>query len=305
MNEIELNYFCQMFEFGVDARNRLISKLNSIQESQQALIRIRTLTLRNHFLGQDSDDIDAEIAGALLHFENQVDNSFFGLHKRDLNRNTELIIFVAGTPRTGNSITRLMITAMGFTGYAVHSLDDLNFGLLESRSVIQCHTDMEAINKIKKQTNIKVIKIVRHPLDVLESMRKYVPQNIEAKYWGITRPTYEIEKLGDPKRFYRWAVGRDAKRLMNLSIDAANNSETKVFRYEDLVNNPKQFFDSISEFVGDSLLTNVEDTLDELTKLLPAAHITRKDVGAGMDVSFTHKILIKLVYRKLFRSLKY
>jgi hypothetical protein len=164
---------------------------------------------------------------------------------------------------------------------------------------------MEEINKLDKQFNIKVITLVRDPLDVLESMRKFVPNVIEAKYWGITRPTHEIEKLGDPMRFYRWAVGRDARRLMKLSIDLANHPETKVIRYEDLASNPRQTFDSISEFLLCPPLINVGQKLVDLTKTLPTGHVTRMAPGARVDVNFAHKLVIRFVYRKLFRSLNY
>jgi hypothetical protein len=305
MKTIDMGYFCQVSDLGDDARNRVISKLSAISQSQQALIRIRPLTLMNHFLGQSSDHIDDKIAEALLQFENQVDNSYFKIGNSDSYRSQKLVVLIASTPRTGNSITRLMVGAMGFTEYAVHSLNDLDIKSLENRCVIQCHADAQTINSLKKEFNVKVVTLVRNPLDVLESMRKYVPKNIEAKYWGITRSTHEIEMMGDPKQFYRWAISRDARRLMNLSLDVAKNTETKVIRYEELVSNPTETFDAIAGYIGGSRLADVERTLEELTKLLPRSHITRGGPRSNLDVSFAHKILIKFVYRKLFRAFKY
>jgi hypothetical protein len=198
-----------------------------------------------------------------------------------------------------------MVSAMGFTEYAVHSLNDLDINSLESQCVIQCHTDSQTINNLKKICDVKVVTLVRNPLDVLESMRKYIPKNIEAKYWGITRSTHEIEMIGDPKPFYRWAIGRDARRLINLSLDVAKNTETKVIRFEELVINPKETFDAIAGYIGGSYLADVDRTLEESTKLIPPSHITRGGPGADLDVSFAHKTLIKSVYRKTFRAFKY
>jgi len=259
----------------------------------------------NYFVSQGADEIDSKIASALLNFEDKFSNGFFRLSGGELKGRPDLIVVIAGTPRTGNSITRLMVSAMGFTGYAVHSLNDLDINSLENRCVIQCHTDVQAINNWKKVTNVKVVTLVRNPLDVLESMRKYVPKNIEAKYWGITRSAYEIELMEDPKQFYRWAIRQDARRLMNLSLDVAKNTETMVIRYEELVSNPRETFDAIAGYIGSSNLADVERMLDESTKLLPPSHITRGGPGAGLDLSINHKILIKFVYRKLFRAFKY
>ena len=292
-------------ELSKDSQNRLNYLLKSISEQQQALVRIRPLTLRNFVIGQKSDDIDQEISTALLGFENQFPGGFFKLRFTELHRDPELIVIIASSPRTGNSITRIMVGRMGFIMYAVHSLDDLNFTSLGNRSVIQCHSNAPTIEKLKAQFNVKVITLVRDPLDVTESMRKYVAKNIEAKYWGIAIPVHEIEKLVEAKRFYRWAIGRDARRLINLSLDVVKNTETKVIRYEELVSNPKETFDTIAEYIGGSHLADVEQTLEESTKLLPPSHITRGGPGAGSDVSFAHKILIKFMYRKLFRTLKY
>jgi hypothetical protein len=305
MNTIDVSLFCQVGDLGVDARDRITSKLDAISQSQQALIRIRPLTLVNYFLSQGTDEIDSKIVNALQHFENKFSNGFFRLSSGKPKGRPELVVLIASTPRTGNSITRLMVGAMGFTQYAVHSLNDLDINSLENRCVIQCHTDSKTINNLKKISNVKVVTLVRNPLDVLESIRKYVPKNPEAKYWGITRSTHEIETMGDPKPFYRWAIGQDARRLINLSLEVAMNTETRVIRYEELVSNPKETFDTIAGYIGDSYLADVERTLEESTKLLPLSHITRGGPGAGLDVSFAHKTLIKSVYRKTFRAFKY
>lgn len=305
MNTIDVRLFCQVSDLGDDARNRVASKLSAISQSQQALIQIRPLTLMNYFLSQGTDEIDSKIASALLNFENKFSNGFFRLSGGESKGRPDLIVLIAGTPRTGNSITRLMVSAMGFTEYAVHSLNDLDINSLENRCVIQCHADAQTINSWKKEYNVKVVTLVRNPLDVLESMRNFAPKNIEAKYWGITRSTHEIEMMGDPKQFYRWAISRDARRLMNLSLDVAKNTETKVIRYEDLASNPKETFDTIAGYIGDTYLADVERTLEESTKLLPPTHITRGGPGASSDVSFAHKTLIKSVYRKTFRAFKY
>jgi hypothetical protein len=305
VNTIDIGYFCQVSDLEDDAESRIASKLSAISQSQQALIRIRPLTLMNHFLGQGTDVIDSKISTALLHFENKVSNSFFRLSEGESKGSPEIIVLIAGTPRTGNSITRLMVNAMGFIEYMVHSLNDLDINSLKNRCVIQCHADAQTINSWKKEFNVKVVTLVRNPLDVLESMRKYAPKNIEAKYWGITRSTHEIKMMGDPKQFYRWAISRDARRLMNLSLDVAKNTETKVIRYEELVSNPRETFDAIAGYIGGSYLEDVEQTLEAKTKLLPSLHITHGGPGAGADVKFAHKVLVKFVYRKLFRALKY
>jgi hypothetical protein len=305
MQAVDIEYFLSRSKLSEIEGLRIKSVLRAISESQPALIRIRPLTLMQHVHSQGVDEIDSKIASALLNFEDKFSNGFFRLSGGEAKGRPELIVLIAGTPRTGNSITRLMVGEMGFTQYAVHSLNDLDMNSLENRCVIQCHTDAQAINSLKKLTNVKVVTLVRNPLDVFESMRKYVPKNIEAKYWGITRSIHEIELMEDPKQFYRWAISQDARRLMNFSIDLAKNSETKVIRYEELVSNPRETFDAIAGYIGGSYLADVERTLEESTKLLPPSHITRGGPGASLDVSFAHKILVKFVYRKLFRAFKY
>lgn len=304
MSAVEISLFFSRY-LSDNAKIRVISKLNEISLAQPALIRIRPLTLRTHFLGPAADQIDAEIASSLLHFEMSAPNLWFSLSPVTTNKNPALVVLIVGTPRTGNSITRMMVGAMGFTEYAVHSLSDLSIDSLESRCVIQCHTDAKTVKEWKKVANVRVVTLARHPLDVLESMRKYMPKNIESKYWGIRKSIPEIEKLEDANRFYRWAISRDARRLMNLSLDLANNSEVKVIKYEELVSSVRETFDIIAEYIGSSYLEDVQRTLEKLTKLLPPSHITRGGTGAGLDVSLAHKILIKFVYRKLFRAFNY
>ena len=305
MQAIDIEYFISRSKLSEIEGLRIKSVLHAISESQPALIRVRPLTLMNSFLNQVADKTDSKIASALLNFENNFSNRFFRLSGGEAKGRPELIVLIAGTPRTGNSITLLMINAMGFTQYAVHSLNDLDINALGKRCVIQCHTDAQTINSLKKVTNVKVVTLVRNPLDVFESMRKYAPKNLEAKYWGITRSTHEIELMEDPKQFYRWAISQDARRLMNLSLDVAKNTETKVIRYEELVSNPRETFDAIAVYTGSSYLADVERTLEESTKLLPPSHIKRGGPGASLDVSFAYKALIKFVYRKLFRAFKY
>jgi hypothetical protein len=305
MQEINIERFIDESEIGEAEELRLRSQLIAISESQQALIRIRPLTLANHFITPFRDPIDVNIVNALLSFEDRYENHYFNLSKQNVTTKPEFIIVIAGTPRTGNSITRKVIGAMGFAQYAVHSLNDLNFDALESRSVIQCHVDSRRLIELKSVYNLKVVTLVRDPLDVLESMRKYIFKNPESKYWGFSKQLAEIKKLEKQKKFYRWAIGHEIRRLLMLSLDVIKNIDTEVIRYENLVRQPKQTFDQIADALGVSRLIDVEQTLLELTKEFPPSHITHGGPGAGKEIGRLQTWILKIVYRRLFRSLGY
>lgn len=284
---------------------RIKSVLHAISESHSGLIRIRPLTLMNHFVYPAQEFIDSNIAVALRSFEDRYENHYFNLSKQNATTKPELIVVIASTPRTGNSITRKVIGAMGFTQYSVHSLNDLDFDALESRSVIQCHVGSRELLELKRVYNLKIVTLVRDPLDVFESMRKYIFKNPESKYWGFSKQLAEIEKSEKQKEFYKWAIGHEMRRLLKLSLDVINNIDTEIIRYENLVRQPKQTFDQIADALGVSRLIDVERTLLESTKELPPSHITHGGPGAGKEIGWLQTRILKIVYRRLFRSLGY
>ena len=89
------------------------------------------------------------------------------------------------TPRTGNTWLRHMLSAIyDATELAVHRPDDINWGDLPKRCVLQIHwlRSTPFLSQLQRH-NFRVVVLARHPLDVLLSILHFSLHDDSTQQW--------------------------------------------------------------------------------------------------------------------------
>ncbi len=215
-------------------------------------------------------------------------------------------VIVASTPRAGNSILRLMIEQFGYRSTAVHDCADLDWRALPARSVVQVHATPGAVAELVPDADsVKVVTLVRHPVDVLISIQRFAVRSPECRYWlgGTALP--EPESLSDPDAFLAWATGPGAAALLQLSVDWAARPDVCVVRYESLVASPGRQLNRLAGHLGERRLTGARRRMRTKTASLPTAHITHGGPGAHRGLPAEQFDLLVNAHRDIVEALGY
>jgi hypothetical protein len=153
-------------------------------------------------------------------------------------------LFLCGTPRSGNTWLRLMLqAALGASGTAVHTIEELNWRELPDSFILQMHLHHEGpILKLLRELEFQPILIIRHPLDVLISILHFCTFEEQTARWlggeGGTEARIKGLTPADPE-FLEYTLSARAEALLSISPEWLR-AGSRMVRYEDLVATPAE-----------------------------------------------------------------
>ncbi len=163
---------------------------------------------------------------------------------------------IVSTPRSGNTWLRYILSNLyGLKAYAIHRPNDLDWGQLPERCVVQIHwhKSMEFVNLLESH-GFYVLTIARHPLDVLISILHFAPHEPQTACWldgkGGTESSI-VDRSPTSSEFYLYATGPRAKALLSVTPEWWNTTANfEKVRYEDLVFQPSETIRTLSQSLG-------------------------------------------------------
>jgi sulfotransferase family protein len=164
-------------------------------------------------------------------------------------------LVLTGTPRSGNSWTRLLLgDAYACESFSVHSPDEVPWEALPDDVVVQIHQHAEpALISMLAGHGFRVVVLARHPLDVLISILHFARHDPSPARWldgegGDETAIASCNPL-DPA-FLEYATGRRAQILLGLSREWWTRPETLKVRYEDLCANVAGALQALAAQIG-------------------------------------------------------
>ncbi len=154
-------------------------------------------------------------------------------------RGDELRIALVGSPRSGNTWLRgLLASICGLDELAVHHPDEVDWGALPSRCVVQIHWLREApfVARLARH-GFRVVVPARHPLDALISglnYQQYVPEPFR---WTDGLGGERTLRGATPRsrEFLEYALSDHRGSVLSFSPEWWGRPGTLGVRYEDLV----------------------------------------------------------------------
>ncbi|HEY4334024.1 MAG TPA: hypothetical protein VGM78_15690 [Ilumatobacteraceae bacterium] len=297
--------FAEWMNLSPSLADRLLAFAEQVMVAEPARRRIRPLALATR-----------------LEFSSVTDDHELARRLRDLSRHDQLtrmilpvaaevrtpraVVLIVSTPRSGNSIVRLVISRLGHTGIAVHSPADIEWSRVPDRAVVQVHASVDEISEmVPADVNPRIVTMIRHPLDVLQSIRAYAPQEPETLYWLEGRSILDPEALADDRTFRRWARSEEAGRLLALSVEWARHPEAHPIRYEELVARPDEVVNELARFLDVSPVINASELLAAERAQLPTRHITHGGPGARALFRPSDARALRRIHRAVFAGLQY
>jgi hypothetical protein len=150
-------------------------------------------------------------------------------------------IAVIGTPRSGNTWLRYLLTATyDAPGFAVESPAKVAWETLPLACVLQIHWHPgERFRQLLSDHSVQVVAIARHPLDVLISILHYVVHH-DTDHWLDGEGGGEQQIHGAwpvTAAFRQYATGSRAAALLSVSQEWWPLVDERRVRYEDLNQN--------------------------------------------------------------------
>ncbi len=144
-------------------------------------------------------------------------------------------VLLASSPRAGNTITRRLIGELGYREHAAHDLADVRFNPGSPPWILQFHALPDEVAPFMTATGAQAVTVVRHPLDVLSSVRAFAARTPAVRYWLGGRADLADRDLSSIGEFRRWAMSPGADAVLDVSTTWAETPGTLVLRHEDLV----------------------------------------------------------------------
>ncbi len=189
---------------------------------------------------------------------------------------------LTSTPRSGNTFLRQLIVGLGLTEYALHHLSDQHWAGATEPFVVQHHVGptLEALD-FADQYSATIIALVRHPIDVLCSIRVFAQRTPACRYWLNGESGLGDVDLASDTGFAAWATSEAASQLLAISTDWSRLGRAQIFRYEDLAADPAESLDRLQQLlVVGSPVHDEASVLDRAAAAVPTSHRTFSGPGA-------------------------
>jgi Sulfotransferase domain len=235
---------------------------------------------------------------------------------RESSRSLDVRLAILGTPRTGNTwVRRVLSDSLFAQEVAVYSPSEINWKRLQERFVIQLHwprTD-ELIHTLTNE-GVRVISIARHPLDVLISVLEFAQKEPSTNKWIAGDGGDESGLLGSTIHdadFVAWCAGERAMRLLQITPGWWDDPTTIRVRYEDLESDPEKHFDLLLREIGRDPQRDLGEVISEndparLDRLSGGVHVSQARSGRWREL-FDQEAIDHLcdVYEPLMTRLGY
>lgn len=206
-------------------------------------------------------------------------------------------VLLASTPRAGNTILRQLLVQLGFAEYALHDLGDLHWSAAARPFVVQHHLGpgAEAEAFLRDQRAV-ALTIVRHPIDVLCSVRAFAQREPAVRYWLRGGVGLAGVDLGDDAAFAEWACSDGADALLAVSTDWAQ-AAIEVVRYEELAEDLPGLVRRLADTFGAPADPDADpaSVAERAAAAIPSAH--RTNAGPGAWRSLPPDLLARLADR--------
>lgn len=177
-------------------------------------------------------------------------------------------IALLGSPRCGNNwVRRVMSDVLGYPHFAAHSVKDFPKDLPPD-CILNIHALNEPLEKaFFERHSCKFIVLARHPLDIFVSVLQFARNEPAVHKWlnglcGI--PPDAVNLCPDDARFVDWMTGAGARTLLSVSLSWWRDPQSKIrVRYEDLVAQPHESFNSVFNCLGAKSINGLNTALDK------------------------------------------
>lgn len=160
-------------------------------------------------------------------------------------------VLLASSPRAGNTFLRRLLVQLGFAEYALHDLDDMHWSAATRPFVVQHHAPpSETTAQFLAAQDARPLTIVRHPLDVLCSVRVFAQRFASTRYWLEGSVELVGADLASDDGFAAWALGDGAARLLEVSTGWALDAGATTIRYEEMAAEPATVLQDLAAAFG-------------------------------------------------------
>lgn len=199
-------------------------------------------------------------------------------------------VLLASSPRSGNTIVRRTLAESGLAEHAVHDLADIDWAAMTTPWIVQHHAGPQpAIDAFLAATGAAVLVVVRHPLDVLCSVRRFAAKAPSARFWIGARTGLESADLATDAGFVDWATGPGADALLAVNTDWSTAPGVVSVRHEDVHDDPARtfavLFRQLARTVPD--LDGAAAAHEAAAASIPAFHRTAPGPGARHELPDT------------------
>lgn len=152
-------------------------------------------------------------------------------------------IAIVATPRVGNTWVNYSIAELGnIPTIGLHRHTDIENITLPPEILIQIHASYgdKGFKKFLSDNHFRVITVLRHPLDTLISMLRFIQVQTSPLQW-LDGSAGTIRLYGEgpsSQHFIDWCLSDEAERLLKISYEWSRSNEVISIRYEDMLDRP-------------------------------------------------------------------
>jgi hypothetical protein len=212
-------------------------------------------------------------------------------------------LFLACTPRTGNTWFRKMLAAsLRFHETAAHSPQEIAWSTLPPECIVAMHWHFsDEFARFLRHRKFFPIVIVRHPLDVLISILQFAKgEPATARWLGGEGGDERLLADADPTspEFLEYALSARAALLLGISAEWTRHA-VSVVRYERLVEQPAHVLGAVLDRMGRAPVVPSAEVVAgfalERLKRISKNHFWRGEAGLW------RKLLTREIREEIFR----
>lgn len=196
-------------------------------------------------------------------------------------------VLLASSPRSGNTIVRRTLAESGLAEHAVHDLADVDWSAMATPWIVQHHAGPRpAVDAFLAATGAAVLVVIRHPLDVLCSVRRFAAKAPSARFWIGARTGLETADLTTDDGFAAWATSPGADALLAVNTDWWSRPGVVSVRHEDVHDDPARTFATVFRRLADTVpdLSDAAGAHEAAAASIPAFHRTAPGPGARHEL---------------------
>ncbi|NIO35601.1 MAG: sulfotransferase [Planctomycetales bacterium] len=183
--------------------------------------------------------------------------------------NGKVRIAIVGTPRSGNTWLRWMLSQLiDGDQFAVNGIDEIDWKRLPANLVLQMHCRAtHSYQDLLQQYGFRPVVLARHPLDVLLSILQYAQQNVHrTTRWIDGEAGNELALIGAKPcspEFEEYATGPRSVALLAVSREWSLLPQCRCVKYDQLVADTKAELTQLCRWLGVAPCRSISDVIEE------------------------------------------